>query len=125
MKALVCLAHTLVPAQEAELKGKFKVEKIEYLKDVSGSLFQKLTNCQPETTWLKDTAKELFRLCSKYDYIILPIGSPAFMWVFATEAVGAISALFAHSVRKSFDVVKGDGTVEKKSVFEHVKFIEL
>lgn len=58
--------------------------------------------------------------------ILCPGGSPAFNAIFSSMALEQGRTLwFSHSVREFKEVVKEDGSVEKKNVFKHQKFIQI
>jgi hypothetical protein len=139
-KILSTLNHTLSPSQLSELK-----EPVALLKEVDPALASALSNCPGDRKELEKLAYQLYRLIQDSDYqeVILPVGSPAFLWVFASlcshrheEFTGYHGGLgwapdqeeqkfcvrFAHSERKSVEVSLPDGTVEKKAVFEHQFF---
>jgi hypothetical protein len=70
-------------------------------------------------------------LADKFDRVILPVGSPAFMFQFALELGLNNDPLcldryyFAHSVKESVEAAQADGSVKKTSVFKHVRFFNL
>lgn len=116
---LVCMQHNLNQQQFNELKD----YDIFYLKDVNPDLFKYLANCSSNEEELRNLSFQLIEVANKYSTTLLPIGSPAFMYLFAQEFLGDV--LFAHSQRMSVDEPQADGSVKKVSVFKHLKFIKL
>lgn len=140
---LVAIAHPLTDSQRSELLMQF--DEIHLLRDVAPALFQTLSsNCPGSKKELRQLANDLHHIAYTYSAIVLPIGSPAFMWAFTSlvarrnamdEAYmggyqGAelercpqkFQTLFAHSKKVSQDVPQEDGTIKKASVFEHQFF---
>lgn len=119
MKFLNATAHTL---SDEQLRG-LDAYEIFSLKEIAPSLHAKLMNCPAELRELQSLARTLGNVCTEYECILFPIGSPAFMWVFTEMWASAIGnkIVFSHSVRSS--VEKPDGT--KISVFKHVEFIDV
>lgn len=125
MKTLCALAHALTPAQRKELG-----EEVTFLKDLDPELFQQLSNCPGDWLALHELASQLFLLLRNNGYkkVVLPIGSPAFMYTFAEILISGricninLKAVFAHSERKSEDILQEDGSVRKVSTFEHQFF---
>lgn len=135
MKVLVCMQHNLTPDQIAGL-GQY--DEIVLLKDIDPELFMDLCNTPSTKKELHKLACKLSRIANEsvndfriYDGVVLPIGSPAFMFIFARLfAIVAQSShmpvvLFSHSERASVDLVQTDGSILKQSIFIHVKWIEL
>lgn len=117
-KILWCPQHTPTQEQVKELLG-----EIYFLKDVDPKLYQSLSNTGTED--LVHLAFQFKKLWTAYDHVVLPIGSPAFIYVLGNNDIpGATKSkvLFAHSVRESIDIPQADGSVLKKAVFRHVKF---
>lgn len=139
---LVAMAHPLTEGQRAELEQRF--DEIYFLKDVAPTLFESLSNCPGDRRQLHQLANDLHHVVYSYDAVVLPIGSPAFMWIFTSlvarcdtlhEAYhggyqGAdlkrcpqnFETLFAHSIRVSEEITGPDGSVKKISRFEHQGF---
>ncbi len=131
-KVLICINHELTDIQKQELVEVFKCDQnFHYLKNENQKLFNNLSNCSENTGWLKNKAKELvdYIIKNSFDYVVLPIGSPAFLWCLAQyvektmKNVSEIKFLFAHTKRVAFDTVDENGKVKKVSFFEHVCFI--
>ncbi|NJM67306.1 MAG: hypothetical protein HC851_17340 [Acaryochloris sp. RU_4_1] len=139
-KILAVINHPLTTAQEEELD-----EQIYLLKEIDPGLASALAECPGDHKELYDLAMRLYRLIQDNGYtkVIFPVGSPAFMWQFASlcthrqeQFLGyhgglgyapdmeeqKFEVLFAHSERKSVQSIRPDGTVEKKTVFEHQFF---
>lgn len=129
MKILVAMQHQLTEDQLIELKNLDTQVEIEYLKDVDGQLFNTVANSPDDVRALAIAAQSLENSCRfGYDAVVLPIGSPAFMFCFATVVATRQTRtrfLFAHSERQSVEVPGADGIVEKKLIFKHMKFIEI
>ena len=128
MKVLNTMQHALGSAQIAELKTKYgdNVEIVD-LKNFSESLFSQLSNINA-TADLSILAHELINTINfgNFDAVILPIGSPAFMYTLASRNDEICAdKLFAHSERVSKEVTNADGTVTKTNVFNHVRFITI
>jgi len=125
-KVLVSMQHTLTPAQVQDLGV-----SLTYLKDLDSDLYNKLCNCPTERHELIDLACALLNQMYSFDIIVWPIGSPAFQFALTEYLLDARkyrdtpTVLFSHSIRKSIEKTKDDGTIEKVSVFEHVKYIEM
>jgi hypothetical protein len=118
-KVLVAIVHKLTEIQSEQLS---EMGEIFFLKEKNPDLFEKLGNCPDNRDELRNLASQLVQICADFDLVLFPIGSPAFAAEFV-EIFGAQKLLFAHTVRKSVEVPKPDGTVHKTSVFEHQKFI--
>lgn len=93
-----------------------------YLKDISPDLFKELQNTGEKN--LGFYASKLLDMFALYDIVVLPIGSPAFVFVLGDLIPNDVKhkIVFAHSERESVDIPQPDGTVVKKSVFKHIKF---
>ncbi len=138
-KILWTPAHEPLPEQVEELGG-----EIYLLKDIAPDLYTNLVQCPAEKETLERLARTLFSLSREFDVVILPIGSPAFIFMLGAEVlyqsmqVGHTGHelvpdwdefdrlkkkfLFAHSKRVSKEEKKEDGSVEKVSIFRHEKF---
>lgn len=128
MKILIALQHQLTENQLAELKNLDTRVELEYLKDVNVKLFNTVANSPSDVVELVVAAQELENLCREYEKVLLPIGSPAFMFGFAAVVATRQSKtkfLFSHSERQSEEVPGPGGTTEKKMIFKHMKFIEI
>lgn len=120
MKILVAMNHKLSWEQVTSLEQKYSNLEIVYLCDIQPAMFECLANCPDEEQQLQVLAHNLSTIALAFDKIILPIGSPAFMYIFAR--INYIEALFSHSIRCSEEVETANG-IEKRSVFKHIKWI--
>lgn len=127
MKVLSCLAHNLSPEQQAELQN----HEINTLKAVHPELFGLLSQCPDDVQILEKAVFQLMRLSDSFDAILLPLGSPAFMFFFALQT-GLYNDprcfdkyFFAHSVRESKEEERPDGSIAKTNVFRHIRFFNL
>jgi len=65
---------------------------------------------------------------NKVDVVLLPAGSPAFMFVFAhriKQDLPFVKCLFSHSVREFQETKRDDGSVKKINIFKHKKWMIL
>lgn len=128
MKVLNTMNHGLTEVQVAELKIMYgeNVELVN-LRDTNQDLFSKLSNISANAD-LNALAHSLIYTITmnNFDVVILPIGSPAFMYKLASlnDEICA-DKLFAHSERVSKEVTNPDGSVTKTNVFNHVGFITI
>lgn len=132
-KLLVLLQHQLTPEQLEELSG----YEIIYLEDCAPQLFAQIANSPADFGRLEKLAEDLVEATGIQGCSIMlrPLGSPAFNSVLdrrlafrderLEEGEEHISSMFAHSERLSIDEPQPDGSVVKKSIFKHVKFIEI
>ena len=117
MKVLSVLNHDMTANQKSGLGT------ISNIQDLGFRWAESLKNCPQERYKLDALANKLAKVAIKYDVVILPVGSPAFMFLFAQKiAKMRIDGIetefwFAHSERKSVETIT-DGTVTKKSIFE-------
>ena len=125
-------AHQFTQKQFKALKEIIGKNKKFEIKELPKELKDKLLNCPDNDEELLKLANELtsFIAQNDIDYLHLPIGSPAFMFLFAALfdlflTSHGCTILFSHSVRKSIEQTNPDGTVTKSSVFEFEKFIEI
>jgi hypothetical protein len=124
-KILNTMAHVLTDEQIIDLNNMFDNVEVLDLRDVDNELFKQLSNIAVDSN-LNDLANQLLSITKEFDIIILPIGSPAFMFKFARRThakVDIITFLFAHSDRVSIEKQNEDGTVTKTNIFKHVKFL--
>lgn len=129
MKFLNCTLHELTEGQKKAIES-LNCSQIDNLKDINQDLFKKLSNCPSDPEELIVLVRELLNTFKGYKYIHLPIGSPAFMWLLSiyahdTRHLEEHNYLFSHSTRVSEEIVKPDGTIEKKQIFMFERFIEL
>ncbi|MCK9235886.1 MAG: hypothetical protein M0P09_06175 [Acholeplasmataceae bacterium] len=123
-KILNTMQHALTSEQETDLGGMFGKHQLQDLRDVNFELFKQLSNIAIDSN-LNDLANCLLEVARKFDIVILPIGSPAFMFTFSrlTHFHRDIVFMFAHSDRVSVEKQNEDGTVTKTNIFKHVKFL--
>jgi len=138
-KILNTMAHALTDEQIIDLNNMFTQNNISNLRDVDNELFKQLSNITVDSD-LNYLANWLLEVARKFDIVILPIGSPAFMFKFATKIPPKfpsilfpnifnppvnmnLTFLFAHSDRISIEKQNEDGTVTKTNTFKHVKFL--
>ena len=125
---LWCSPHQPTPEQIEELK---KFGNIMYLKDINMSLQTKLENTPDNDIEAKQLAVELFDYLDNNfnDYIIVqPAGNPMFQYILGvinSAKTNPTKILYAHSIRESIEEIRPDGTIMKKSVFKHNKFIQV
>lgn len=124
MSVLVAIAHNLTPAQTSELN---ELGHVALLREAHPELFAKLSNTPGITSELEKLVSQFLDVCQDYTTVVLPIGSPAFNHILALQGGlnFASKVVYAHSERKSIEVQKEDGTVEKKTVFEHQYFFNI
>jgi len=122
--------HVLMESQINELKEKFQVNEIIELDKRSPELFEKLSSLNGDEN-LQELVEHLLSIISQFDYAILPIGSPVFMFKLASEysfqrydSEIQTKILFAHSERKVIETIENN-IVTKKSIFCHKKFIKI
>jgi len=123
-KILNTMAHVLTDEQIIDLNNMFTQNNISNLRDIDSELFKQLSNINADSS-LNDLVNQLLSITKEFDIIILPIGSPAFMFKFARRTKGIMDKnfLFAHSDRISIEKQNEDGTVTKTNIFKHVKFL--
>jgi hypothetical protein len=59
-------------------------------------------------------------------FVHLPIGSPAFMFVFAQQASNlrtGVRFVFSHARREAIDEKQPDGSINRRAIFRFQKFI--
>lgn len=119
------------PEQAAELAGYYPGCDIVTLSELEPELFGMLSQCPADEADIEKLCEALWmRFGDPKEWIamVLPIGSPAFMFKFSRYAYIQkmfMDFLFAHSTRESVDEPQPDGSVKKVSVFRHQKFITL
>lgn len=127
MAILNTIQHALTAEQIEQLGVMFPGEKILHLRDINSELFAGLANCPADERLMIGMAEHLAEILDydMIDQVILPIGSPAFMFCFA-RTIGQFRKtpfLFAHTERVSEDQPQSDGTIKKVAVFKHVKWL--
>lgn len=125
------MQHALTPEQNKDFA---LAKSVSTLREIDPVLFAKLANISPTISSgeLRLLANELAQLLRGYDVAILPIGSPEFGMVLAS-VMGYIAysgeliatCVFARSERVSVDEAQPDGSVIKKSVFQHLGWGEV
>lgn len=120
-------AHKLTKEQIEVAKRQFGIEEFKDAEEVIPTeLLKKLRQCPKDDKELYRLACELSDILVKYVrenaidlYVHLPVGSPAFMWVFANVFPHRlISAVFSHTKRVTEEIQQSDGSVVKRSVFK-------
>lgn len=126
-KVLVCLNYTLTENQKAELYI-LGYDTIVYLAEIDPILSAKLMHTPADERELQHLAYWLGNIVKNagVSAVVLPIGSPAFMYLFTLRmsCQRKKQVFFSHSDRVSREVVKEDGSVEKMSEFRHVRFLK-
>lgn len=128
-KLLWCCQHAISAEQRKDLSD----FQISFLSEENPVLFKSLSNCPASSIALQDLAFQLSLECTKFDIAIMPIGSPAFQFIFAYKVcemnIGdkelAVGIWFAYSERDSYDEVQEDGSTKKVSIFKHIGWIKL
>ena len=121
--------HKPMPEELQEIAQSAEKTTVVYLDAVNPDLLHKLSNI-PEDVEVKDLAKiaeEILKYCVKQKYILVQCaGSPMFHKVLGlySGSYPEVKIWDAHSVRKSVDVPQEDGTILKKSIFKHIKFLK-
>lgn len=123
-KILWCPQHQISADQ---LKDLGNIQVVE-LKVLNPELFSSLSNTSSDVFELNELADKLIAECQSFNKIVMPIGSPAFNFVFSiksgTKENRNCNILFSHSVRDCQDEPQSDGSVKKIQVFKHLKFIQ-
>lgn len=128
-------AHQLTDDQKERAKSKYSLA-ISFLdlRDINPDLYFRLTNQNSKTNLdfdVKLLLKEISKISADYTkvYAHFPIGSPAFLWKFARNALkflpSHIQPVFSLSERCVEEKINDDNSVERKSVFRFVDFIEV
>jgi len=127
-------AHQLTDEQKESAIEFYGIKSFKEFKDLNLELFNKIAN-SPDTNheieslahetieWIRQIQFANLETC----YFHLPIGSPAFMFIFGSVwgVSSKINILFSHSERVSTEVHSPDGTVKKENIFKFIKFIEI
>lgn len=134
-KILWCPQHEITEEQIADLKKIEEGYEIFNLKDEE-VLFKPLSQCPEIASEIKRLAKTLktYIKYNKFDIVVMPIGSPAFMAAFSMiygddrDCAFDIKVQpcefklwFSHSVRNSKDGPDGTKIIK----FKHMNFIEI
>jgi hypothetical protein len=137
------LSHRL---GETQLKELFEIgiTEIVHLSEIDPELYRRLSNTPSDEKEIEILASQLENFVKYntkwspkhgFDYFLLPIGSPAFMFKFSLQIGRTVQLehacevvtkfLFAHSERNVFEIEQEDGSLKKESVFNHVKFLTI
>lgn len=122
LRILWPLNHSMTTDQYNDLCDTFMVDSVDVdiLKDIDAALADNLRNTPADIQLLGVIADTLLAICKDYDFIVFPVGSPAFHDIFhAKNAKFGIPRLYSDTARNSIDVVQPDGSVVKKPVFKH------
>ena len=125
-KVLKVLNHALTDEQAKALNELYDERVI--IDDLPKEFATFLQNTPGNERRLYEEANALARYIARqgYDAVILPAGSPAFMFLFARASEDlSVAFLFAHSERQVVEKKRPDGSVEKTSTFKFVKWIRL
>jgi len=127
-------AHSLTNEQKKAATNDFKITDFIEYREVLPELYNEMANSPADSEELEKLAVKVINSMSEMVaqtqsiYFHLPIGSPAFNYVFAglmgklAQFKGKI--LFSHSERVSKEVALPDGSVKKENVFLFKKFIK-
>lgn len=122
------LAHDLTLEQVIDLQ-EYDIMAVTPLSESGLSMeAQAFIRQTPKIEGDEEEIYQIMSIFSKYDYVLLPGGSPALMWTIARRWVDyAITGtrtkfLFAYSKRESMDTPQSDGSVKKMAVFRHQGF---
>jgi len=127
-------AHQLTTEQEKTAEREFNVTDFVEFKSVESDLFNQMANSPANSEELEVLAIKVINSMSEMIaqtpdvYFHLPVGSPAFNFIFAglmgnlAQFKGKI--LFSHSERVSKETTLPDGSIKKENVFLFKKFIQ-
>jgi len=127
-------AHPLTDEQRNTAEKELGVTDFVEYKDTIPYLFNKMVNSPDDPEKLERLAvgvihslEEMICDCSNV-YFHLPLGSPAFNFIFAGIIANLVQfkgkILFSHSERVSKEIALPNGTVRKENVFKFVRFIK-
>ena len=124
-KILNTMNHELNEEQITELQNKYGLGvTIVELSELYSTLFNLISDLKVDSdvdglaSWLSD-------ICKSFDVVILPIGIPYFMYKFSQVAPKECMKLFAHTDRIVENYFIQNGQYGKKTIFKHVKFLEV
>lgn len=139
--------HNLTQDQISDLEKFYPGHDILNFKDFDPPMFEKLSQTPGNVDEIRNLAVEFFNWLEKkiveknIAAVILPIGSPAFIFALGMLYQSKIEEayekdeinkpilkpdiLFSHSERTTIEETNSDGQVIKKSIFKHVKFLNL
>lgn len=132
MAILSILSHNLTPDQTRTIpfRGWGVIESIE---TVDPWLAGQIRQCPSDILQLEKIVNELWKIlwdaeasAFRYDSLIAPGGSPAFMALLCKKIAKweqdsgeTITLMFSDTARESRDEPQPDGSIEKVSVFKH------
>ena len=99
MKILNCTQHNLTLEQKKELSG------YDNLRDVARHIFDLIKTTPSDEKKIQENADKFLRFLAvnhhKYDYFLMPIGSPFFMATVISRAISTTKEkiIFSHSER--------------------------
>jgi len=120
-KVLWCPQHQITEEQKTELKGSVIIP----LNTRNRYLMEELSALNVDSD-IDDLVKFLSLIIdTDFDEVVLPIGSPHFMFKLAQKCVGLdVTFLFSYSKRVSEEKTVNGKTI-KTSTFKHIKFLEV
>lgn len=120
--------HALCEEQVSEMQ---RYGEYMHLRDINPELFKRIANCPDTPIRILRLINDIHAFLGSIDSdavitLHLPLGSPAFMFAFATRSIGIQNRkyIFSHSERDSIEEKLEDGSVVKRSVFKFSHFIE-
>ena len=127
MKIVKVLNHDLTHKQLEGLQKWYNVSSSEIL-TLPIDLTESLLQCPSCVSKLKKLSNAIIAYCKSngVSVVISPGGSPAFNSIFTRDCIAyGIDQLFSHSIRESSEIRHEDGSVVKRSVSNHICFIEV
>ena len=129
MKFINCTAHKLLPEQIEVAKTMGVTEFVELPDELKSVLMNTPGDKDKMYELVNILIKDLSSLIiiNEPTYLHLPIGSPAFMYLFQERWLRPtfVKVLFSHSNRESVEQTRPGGTVNKISMFKFANFIEI
>lgn len=126
---LVCMQHRLTQEQIDALVSIVGYTEIAYLENEEPELFEALKNSPGNRDELDFLVARMAIFIKKFPakWIILPIGSPAFMFLLSRrlESIRKRYYLFAHMEVSEREEKTTDGQIKKSSTLQFVKWIQL
>ena len=127
LNVLFCTAHTPHPDQILDLERwreySSDTVSLTQFKEHSPTLYAECIQCPDNSDDIESLAVDVCASIEAFDIVILPIGSPAFMFNLSGELTRLARPpliLFSHSTRESVENLE---TGIKTSVFKHKHFI--
>lgn len=121
-----CMQHDLTSDQISDLNLLYDNAEILNLKDTH--IWGKIKESADNVYGLQEQVKEFimsFPVEKDIIALILPVGSPAFMFLLAWQLqTSQVDILFAHSDKMSEDISQPDGSIKKISVFKFKHWIK-